>query len=67
MSKINDLDALAWEAGRRGISYGALTARMTEEELCRIRNCYREYITEKRKEEARRLRAEKARARRKKK
>lgn len=64
---MSDLDALAWEARRRGISYGVLAARITETELCRIRNNYQEYITEKRKEEARRLRAEKARARRKKK
>lgn len=48
MSSVDDLDALAWEANRRGISYGELVAHLKPGELWRIRNEYREHKNEKR-------------------
>lgn len=55
MNSTDDLDALAWEAGRRHISYGELVSHLKPGELYQIRSDYREH-----KDEKRRLAAERA-------
>ena len=38
------IEALAWEARRRGISYGMLAVSVTPEETAQIERDYREYL-----------------------
>lgn len=64
------LNAIAWKAGKAGLSYGMFCASLTEEEKKQIYREYEQLIADRQKEEEERLqrakKASAARARRKK-